>query len=295
MTRNKPLIIGLTGNSGSGKGAAGKILEEYGCLVIDCDKIAHENMAKGGIAYNDIVQAFGGEILDENGGIDRRILGGIVFADKEKLALLNSIAHKYIRQRVDELISKTSAKIVVVDAPVLKEAGMLDTVDKVWLVTADEEIRLKRVMKRDGISEEAARARFKNQTPFDETEADAVIRNNSNEDELRKEVEYHLEKLSEKKTNIPVIFAAITLFHIFVYLVLPIICHITMASWALYLGCVLFKLYFLTHAMQIIMLIIYAKKSTANRVIIKTGVILTIISFVVSFWGIILMTGMISV
>ncbi|MBQ6554626.1 MAG: dephospho-CoA kinase [Firmicutes bacterium] len=192
MTQNKrPYIIGLTGNSGSGKGAAGEILAELGCLVIDCDKVAHENMAKVGIAYDDIVNAFGKEILSENGGIDRKILGGIVFSDKKKLEKLNQIAHKYVKKRVEEIISENkNYDFIVVDAPVLKEAGMTDTVDCIWLVTADENTRLKRVTKRDNITEEAARARFKNQTPFDENEADAVIYNNSDDKEaLRREVE----------------------------------------------------------------------------------------------------------
>ena len=198
MTQNKrPYIIGLTGNSGSGKGAAGEILAELGCLVIDCDKVAHENMAKGGIAYDDIVGAFGSEILKENGEIDRKILGGIVFADKKKLEKLNNIAHKYVKKRVEEIIAKNkSYDFIVVDAPVLKEAGMTDTVDCIWLVTADENTRLKRVMKRDNITEDAARARFKNQQPFDENEADAVIHNNNdNKDELKKEVEFWFERL----------------------------------------------------------------------------------------------------
>lgn len=198
MTQNKkPFIIGLTGNSGSGKGAVGKILEKHGALVIDCDKVAHENMAKGGIAYDEIVSAFGREILDKNGEIDRKILGGIVFDDKDKLDLLNGIAHSRIKQRVDEIIKDNGQyNLIVIDAPLLKEAGMCESVDSIWLVTADEDIRLKRVMKRDSITEKAARARFKNQTPFDENEADVVIYNNNDiEEELKKEVEFQLEKL----------------------------------------------------------------------------------------------------
>ncbi|MBO5561787.1 MAG: dephospho-CoA kinase [Firmicutes bacterium] len=201
MTQNKrPYIIGLTGNSGSGKGAVGEILTALGCLVIDCDKVAHANMTKGGIAYDEIVSVFGREILDKNDEIDRKILGGIVFNDKEKLKLLNTVAHKYVRQRVEEIAAaNTDYDFIVIDAPVLKEAGMLDTTDSVWLVTASEATRLKRVMKRDNITEEAARARFKNQTPFDKNEADVVIYNNNDiEEELKKEVEFWFEKAKER-------------------------------------------------------------------------------------------------
>ena len=184
MKQNKkPYIIGLTGNSGSGKGAVGRIMSDsakYSCLIIDCDVVAHENMKRGGLAYNDIINAFGSEILDENGEIDRKKLGGIVFADKEKLKLLNTITHGYVKQRTDDIIKEnTQYDFIVVDAPLLKEAGMLDSVDTVWLVKASEDTRLKRVMKRDNITAEAAKARFKNQKPFDESLADTIIQNDT--------------------------------------------------------------------------------------------------------------------
>lgn len=201
MTQNRPYIIGLTGSSGSGKGAVGEILKSLGCPVIDCDAVAHENMAKGGIAYDDIVSAFGTEILKEDGEIDRKILGGIVFADKQKLEMLNRIAHRYVRQRVEEITAQNkNVPVMAVDAPLLKEAGMLESVDTVWLVTADEKIRLKRVMRRDNITEEAALARFKNQIPLDETEADAVIYNNSDDlCELKASVERKFKECFKKE------------------------------------------------------------------------------------------------
>ncbi len=167
MRQNKkPFIIGVAGNSGSGKGAVCKILEDLGCLVIDCDAIAHENMARGGCAYNDIVNAFGEEILGENSEIDRRILGGIVFNDKQKLELLNQIAHGHIKKRLCEIIEKSADKAyIAIDAPLLREAGLMPLCDTAWLVDADENIRLERVMRRDGITREKALERFKNQTP----------------------------------------------------------------------------------------------------------------------------------
>ena len=201
MKQNKkPYIIGLTGNSGSGKGAVGRIMadsKKYGCFIIDCDVVAHENMKCGGLAYNDIVDSFGRDILDENGGIDRKKLGGIVFSDKEKLKLLNSITHGYVKQRVDEIIkANMQYDFIVVDAPLLKEAGMLDTVDTIWLVKASEYTRLKRVIRRDNITAEAAKARFKNQKPFDEDLADTIIQNDSeNKEELVPVVETALDAL----------------------------------------------------------------------------------------------------
>ena len=203
MTQNKkPFIIGLTGNSGSGKGAVGKILEKHGALVIDCDKVAHENMAKGGIAYDEIVSAFGREILDKNGEIDRKILGGIVFNDKDKLDLLNSIAHSRIKQRVDEIIKDNGQyNLIVIDAPLLYEARMMNMCNRTWLVTADEDIRLKRVMQRDGITEEKARERFRNQRDFFYIHDlfYPIIQNNyDNEAELEAEVVKYIDELMPK-------------------------------------------------------------------------------------------------
>ena len=193
----KPYIIGLTGNSGSGKGAVGKILEKHGALVIDCDVLAHENMAKGGVAYHDIVRAFGDGILSENGEIDRKILGGVVFNDKDKLALLNKISHAYINRRVFEIIEESPQyNLIVIDAPLLFEAGMAEKCSACWLVTADEKIRLERVMQRDGINEEKARERFRNQRDLSRIpdQFDVVIENNyDTETELEKEVLKYLE------------------------------------------------------------------------------------------------------
>lgn len=192
MTPNKkPLIIGLTGSSGSGKGAVGKILTEKGCLVIDCDKIAHENMEKGGTAYDDIVSAFGNGILRSDGEIDRKILGNIVFNDSTELELLNKLTHRRISDRIEKIIREnTQYDIIVIDAPLLKESGIISLCDTVWLVKADKEVRLKRVMRRDGIDRRRAEERFANQTPFDESEADIITENNTDsEAELKTDVE----------------------------------------------------------------------------------------------------------
>ncbi|MBR6399904.1 MAG: dephospho-CoA kinase [Firmicutes bacterium] len=181
MTQNKPYIIGLTGNSGSGKGEVCRILEKLGCHIIDCDRLAHENMAKGGCAYDDIVNAFGKEILGENGEIDRRILGGIVFNDKKKLELLNGISHGHITKRIADIIAENADKAyIVIDAPLLREAGLMPLCDAAWLVDADEKLRLERVMRRDGITREKALERFKNQVPsFDHHDIfDIIIMNN---------------------------------------------------------------------------------------------------------------------
>lgn len=190
-------VIGLTGNSGCGKGAVAEIMSKYGALILDCDKIAHNNMSPLGVAYKEIVDAFGCSILNDDKTINRKILGSIVFNDKEKLKILNSITHKHITDVIDKEISINSdKKVIVIDAPLLIEAGLISRCDSIWAVYASPEIRLERVMKRDGVDKENALLRFKNQRSFKNIKkyADIIIENNAGLEELEKIVS---EKLKE--------------------------------------------------------------------------------------------------
>ena len=131
-------VIGLTGNSGTGKSSVAKIMEKYGALILDCDKIAHENMA----AYDEIVSAFGKDILNSDKTINRKALGNIVFNDSQKLSILNQITHSKIAQRVKDEIAKASCKCVVIDAPLLIEAG-LDAIAEYGLLQPIQKFELK--------------------------------------------------------------------------------------------------------------------------------------------------------
>lgn len=185
-------IIGLTGNSGSGKGAAAAVLAKKGALILDCDKIAHENMQPKGAAYADILNAFGKSVLKSDGTIDRKKLGGIVFNDKKSLELLNSITHKYIKEYIENAINEYADKYkyIVIDAPLLKEAGLEALCDSVWLIYADEQTRLERVMQRDNITKDAALLRFGNQRSSEELKkiADIVIENVSDISNLEMQI-----------------------------------------------------------------------------------------------------------
>ncbi len=192
-------IIGLTGETGSGKSTIAKIMEEYGAVIINCDKIAHENMEPGSYAYFDIVENFGPDILNEDAEINRKALGNIVFNSPEKLELLNSITHPYIIESVkDEIYKNEDKKCVVIDAPLLFETGLNDLCDRVWIIYAFAyEKRMGRIMKRDGISNTEALARMKNQQNslnFSNS-ANLVIENNGTLEELR---EYILEIMNEE-------------------------------------------------------------------------------------------------
>ncbi|MDD4842839.1 MAG: dephospho-CoA kinase [Anaerotignum sp.] len=187
-------VIGLTGGTGSGKGVVSQCLRDVGAAIIDADLIAHEIIKKGRPAYEELVDYFGGQILQEDGEIFRRKLGEIVFRGKEKLEFLNRCTHKYIAQEIARQIQEAKelgkAKLIIIDAPLLVEAGLVEICDAIWVVYADVEVRARRVMQRDGISYETAQARIANQKSWAEYEsfAQAVIDNSGTLQEVQTQV-----------------------------------------------------------------------------------------------------------
>jgi len=188
------MIIGLTGNSGSGKSYVADIFLENGAYIVDADKTAHQILEKNSITYNEILEFFGDEILDTSGNINRKVLGKIVFNDKRKLKKLNEMTHKHITDIIMHKIENAkqqSYKLIVIDAPLLIETDLHKVCDKVIVVYADENVRLERITERDGIAEIEAFNRIKNQTPFEKLKkyADIVIFNSKNDNSLKHEVE----------------------------------------------------------------------------------------------------------
>lgn len=176
-------IIGLTGNSGSGKSAVCNILRAKGAFIIDCDDIAHGILEYGTRAYFETVNCFGKEILNSDESINRRLLGSIAFGCPQKLEQLNSITHKHIIEEVikqlNNIKNNSEYKYIVIDAPLLTETGLHSYTDEVWLVDAAYETKLSRIMQRDALSEEEARKRLLSQTPALKLKkyADVVINN----------------------------------------------------------------------------------------------------------------------
>ncbi len=167
--------IWLTGGSGSGKSAVAALFAAAGYRLIDADAIAKEIAEPAGAAYPEILAAFGPAYLLPDGRLDRRKLGQAVFADGEKLAVLNRITHKYIIEEMQKRAEGT--KNAVMDAPLPNTFGV--PCDKTLFVTAPAAMRLSRIMARDGISEAAAKARLAAQVDdavYEET-ADAVLVN----------------------------------------------------------------------------------------------------------------------
>ena len=194
-------VIGLTGGTGSGKSVVSKSLLAAGAVIVDADRIAHEIILKGEPAYHEIIEYYGTGILDAEGNIIRKKLGEIVFNDKEKLAFLNQCTHKYITAEVKRQIAEAkeagTAKAIIVDAPLLLEAKLETVCDLVWVVYADPEVRAQRVMARDGITYELAKARIANQKSWEEyrAAADAVIDNSKDLVHLEKQLDEILKTL----------------------------------------------------------------------------------------------------
>ncbi|XP_051894893.1 bifunctional coenzyme A synthase [Pristis pectinata] len=161
-----PYVIGLTGCTGSGKTSVVQYLQKMGATTINADAVGHESYRPGRAAHQKIVQEFGQEILLKDGTINRIALGKIVFGDQEKLKCLTSIVWPETAILVKQMISEAGAEgkpVCVVDAAVLLEAGWNDMVHEVWVVIVPEDEALKRIMKRDNISEEDAKKRLANQ------------------------------------------------------------------------------------------------------------------------------------
>lgn len=198
-------VIGLTGGIASGKSTVSGILREKGAYIIDADEISKALVEPGKPAYLEIVKHFGQEILNEDGSLRRKKLGRIVFADKEKLALLNKITHpkiiEEIKRRLEEAVNRNE-NVVVIDAALLIELGLYKMVDEVWLVTIDEKTQLERLLKRDSFLEEKeAKDRIRAQMPQEEKVkyATRIINNSGDFSQLLKQVEQYWRELVESK------------------------------------------------------------------------------------------------
>ncbi|XP_036613318.1 bifunctional coenzyme A synthase isoform X2 [Trichosurus vulpecula] len=159
-------VVGLTGLSGSGKSSVALLLQDLGAKVIDSDQLGHRAYAPDGPAYQTVIEAFGTDILCEDGTINRKILSSRVFGNKKQLKKLTDIVWPVIAKMCQEEINKATAEgktVCVIDAALLLEAGWNNMVHEVWTVIVPEKEALKRIMERDGVSEAAAQSRLQNQ------------------------------------------------------------------------------------------------------------------------------------
>ncbi|MFD6035778.1 dephospho-CoA kinase [Streptomyces griseoincarnatus] len=185
------LTVGLTGGIGAGKSEVSRLLVERGAVLIDADRIAREVVEPGTPGLAAVVEAFGEEILAEDGSLDRPRLGALVFNDPDKLATLNSIVHPLVGARSSELEEAAPEDAVVVhDVPLLTENGLARLYDVVIVVDAGTGTQLDRLVRLRGMSEEDARARMAAQATREQRRAvaDIVIDNDVPLDALERRV-----------------------------------------------------------------------------------------------------------
>ena len=176
-------IVGLTGGIASGKSTVSNILMKFGLPIIDCDKISREILLPNKPAYQKVLEQFGSEIANQDGSINRKALADVVFENSQALAQLNSITHPAIIYEVKGRLAALQQKFcpaVIIDAPLLLEAGLDTLTTEIWVVTADRETKIQRAMLRDNATREQVLHRMKNQLDDQAriARADVVITNN---------------------------------------------------------------------------------------------------------------------
>lgn len=185
------MIIGLTGNMGSGKSLASNLLEQMGAAVIKADNVGHEVLLPQGAAYDKVVQLFGNGFLDDAGLLDRRRLGAFVFADDsgERLRQLESITHPAIVDEISRRIEdfkRQGYRLIVVEAALFFGTPLEAMADEIWAVVAPRDLLLKRIMARDGCDLQTAENRLAQQLPTEEIarRSKRVLVNNGTPEQL---------------------------------------------------------------------------------------------------------------
>lgn len=193
--------IGLTGSIACGKSTVSSYLRTLGYHVADADAISRALTAQGGAALPAIRQAFGCSVFFEDGTLNRRALGSIVFSSEENRAMLNALLHPMIISEICQQMDDAakSGSHVFADIPLLYECGMESLFDQVWVVSASEETQIARLAVRDGLNREEAVQRIRAQMPLSEkeTRADAVISTEGSIENTQAQVRKLLEKASE--------------------------------------------------------------------------------------------------
>ncbi|AXV42166.1 dephospho-CoA kinase [Staphylococcus warneri] len=192
-------VIGLTGGIASGKSTVSELLTAFGFKVVDADTAAREAVAKGTPGIAKVKEVFGEEAIDENGEMDRKYMGELVFNNPGERIKLNEIVHPKVREIMEEKKQQflNEGHNVIMDIPLLFENELQDTVDEVWLVYTSESIQIDRLMERNDLTQEEAKARVYSQISIDKKSrmADHVIDNLGDKLELKQ----NLEKLLSEK------------------------------------------------------------------------------------------------
>lgn len=209
MFKDKLTVIGLTGGSGAGKGEISLCFMSNGVRALDTDKVSRLVSAPGKPCLNELCERFGNDILREDGTLDRKALAGIVFGEndealkQQKLADLNRITHHHIIAEINDWLARrvdSGDTVAVVDAPQLFESGFDKHCDYIIGVVADKDVRIRRIMARDGITREAAEARIASQKSdeFFAENCNFIVYNNGGIDALEQQVANILRKIGTR-------------------------------------------------------------------------------------------------
>ncbi len=196
------MIVGITGGVGTGKSTILQILkDEYNAAVIMADDVAKELMEPGQPSYRAVVEYFGTEILsgEEGSPIDRVKLAGIVFSDPDKLSALNLLTHPLVRIRILELIdvyNRQNYDLIIVESAILIQAHYLDLIDELWVVYADYDTRVERLISSRGYTVEKIDNIISNQLSDDEMKryASFLIDNTGTIDDVRRQLSDYLKR-----------------------------------------------------------------------------------------------------
>jgi dephospho-CoA kinase len=187
------LLVGLTGGIGSGKSTVARMLAGRGAVILDADAFARDALAPGTPGESAVVDRFGEQVRGPDGALDRAALAALVFADPARLRALEAIVHPDVRARIAEGAARErdTERVVVIDSPLLIEMGQHDDVDLVVVVSAPEEVQIRRAVEGRGLSEEDVRRRLAVQLPLEEKaeQADVVLDNGGDLAELERQVD----------------------------------------------------------------------------------------------------------
>lgn len=185
-------VLGITGGIGTGKSTVARILKAHGAIVLDADEISRDVTKAGGSALSEIIDVFGPEFIAEDGSMNRKMMADKVFKDSKTLDALSMIVHEKVFAEMSserEILKQAGEKLLVMDVPVPAKEGFIDVCDQIWVVWADENIRLDRLAGR-GMSEAESRRRMKLQLSKEEyfNLGDIIIENNESIKSLEEQV-----------------------------------------------------------------------------------------------------------
>src|SRR4051794_7818708 len=195
--------VGLTGGYASGKSFVAAELARLGCVLIYADELGHQVLRPGGEAYKPVVQQFGPTVVSEDGTIDRKKLGQLVFSSPDLLKSLTDIVHPAVFHLEEQLLEQARRNdphaIAVIEAAILIETGRFKVFDRLILTACSESTQIARAIARDGLSREAVKARIDKQLPLEEKKkyADYVIETDGPKEETVRQVEAVFRELEE--------------------------------------------------------------------------------------------------